>query len=214
MDSIRECSMTDCAKPHRGRGYCNAHLLKLQKTGSPFGRPRIVHTECGLDGCHLPYLAKGMCRPHYDREWSRKTGGRVSRPPVCLREECALDARAGRGLCHKHYAIEVRREKNPGRRETRKGSALDRITPELTVGICWEWGGSRNNNGYGTITVDKTRWYVHRLMWTALVGPIPKGMVLDHLCRNPICCNTDHLEVVTQKENMRRSRNDVRGRYA
>lgn len=42
---------------------------------------------------------------------------------------------------------------------------------------------------------------VHRAMWILKHGPINDGRVLDHLCLNPSCCNTDHLELVTFGEN-------------
>lgn len=45
---------------------------------------------------------------------------------------------------------------------------------------------------------------LHREMYIALVGEIPEGLVLDHLCRNRSCINPDHLEPVTDGENIRR----------
>lgn len=44
----------------------------------------------------------------------------------------------------------------------------------------------------------------HRVAYEMLVGKIPEGMLLDHLCRNPSCCNPDHLEPVTPQENLLR----------
>lgn len=51
-------------------------------------------------------------------------------------------------------------------------------------------------------------------LWTALVGPIPSGLQLDHLCRTRHCVNPDHLEPVSQQENNRRgeSRSSIRAR--
>ncbi|WP_369010576.1 HNH endonuclease signature motif containing protein, partial [Bacillus cereus] len=45
----------------------------------------------------------------------------------------------------------------------------------------------------------------HRYVYENLSGPIPEGMELDHLCRNPPCVNPDHLDPVTHEENMRRA---------
>lgn len=76
----------------------------------------------------------------------------------------------------------------------------DRI--DFTESGCWEWTGPTNNHGYGRTGNAE---YVHRVVWRETVGPIPEGLELDHLCRNPACCNPDHLEPVTHAENMRRS---------
>lgn len=74
---------------------------------------------------------------------------------------------------------------------------------------CWEWTGAINERGYGrtTWTEDgiQRRVYVHRLVWLVERGPIADGLELDHLCRNKICCNPDHLEPVISAENVRRA---------
>lgn len=60
-------------------------------------------------------------------------------------------------------------------------------------------------NGYGQIGVAGTVYAAHRYAYQELVGPIPDGLDLDHLCRNRACTNPDHLEPVTRKENINRS---------
>lgn len=69
---------------------------------------------------------------------------------------------------------------------------------------CWEWQRSKNPKGYGNLTIDGERWPAHRWYYTQHVGPIPEGMQLDHLCRNPSCVNPDHLEPVTHAQNLHR----------
>ncbi len=66
---------------------------------------------------------------------------------------------------------------------------------------CWDWGGTVREDGYGKY--HKT--YSHRLVYVALIGPIPDGLELDHLCRNRRCCNPLHLEAVTRRVNILRS---------
>ena len=82
-------------------------------------------------------------------------------------------------------------------------------------GDCWEWTGSQGR-GYARFAfkVDGfTRAVtVHRAVWEQLVGPIPDGMQLDHLCRVRHCVKPDHIEVVTPRENLVRSYATLAGR--
>lgn len=71
---------------------------------------------------------------------------------------------------------------------------------------CWNWTGAMLASGYGSLRVDNHAHVVHRFAWELLRGPIPDGLQVDHLCRNRRCCNPDHLEPVTQQENLRRAR--------
>lgn len=70
---------------------------------------------------------------------------------------------------------------------------------------CWEWQGAKMGNGYGQIGVGGKHWAAHRYAYVELIGPIPDGLDLDHLCRNRACCNPKHLEPVTRQENINRS---------
>lgn len=69
---------------------------------------------------------------------------------------------------------------------------------------CWIWPRGKNAEGYGTLHRDGRSLMAHRASFEAFWGPIPEGMTLDHLCRNPSCVRPDHLEAVSERENILR----------
>ena len=69
---------------------------------------------------------------------------------------------------------------------------------------CWIWVGGRMSAGYGTFTSFGRNILPHRYSYKLFKGDIPEGKQIDHLCRNTICVNPNHLEAVTQKENLLR----------
>jgi len=73
------------------------------------------------------------------------------------------------------------------------------------MGRCWQWVGSRTNNGYGQIWDGGRLVLAHRLAYETLVGPIPDGLECDHLCRNRPCVRPSHIEPVTHSANLKRS---------
>jgi hypothetical protein len=79
----------------------------------------------------------------------------------------------------------------------------EKWVPEPNTG-CWLWMAYVNPAGYGRASRTGTRSMApaHRVAWEIYRGPIPEGMVLDHICRERSCVNPDHLRVVTQRENL------------
>lgn len=71
---------------------------------------------------------------------------------------------------------------------------------------CWKWTGHvAPSTGYGYASVGRVyHGPAHRLSFELFVGPIPKGLQLDHLCRQRDCVNPKHLEPVTSAENVLR----------
>lgn len=75
--------------------------------------------------------------------------------------------------------------------------------PEL--GICWVWTGA-TARGYGKLNTKATGHVpVFRWLWEQEHGPVPDGLLLDHLCRVSACIRPAHLEPVTPAENSRRA---------
>lgn len=82
---------------------------------------------------------------------------------------------------------------------------LDRFAEKiaLTDSGCIEWIASTNGAGYGTLSINRHggKILAHRFSYEHHKGPIPDGLHIDHLCRNTLCVNPDHLEAVTQRVN-------------
>jgi len=81
----------------------------------------------------------------------------------------------------------------------------DKVMPCPTTG-CWLWTASMGQRGYGRFRLSAERRSVnaHKVAYDALVGAVPEGLELDHLCRVKSCCNPDHLEPVTHLVNVLR----------
>lgn len=136
---------------------------------------------CSIEGCEHPHKARGWCRGHWER-W-RKTGDPEPDIPLRLKP---------RGTLERRFWAKVDKD----------GPLL---RPDL--GACWIWLAYINPNGYAQIGRGGARggnMLGHRLAYELLVGPVPEGLDLDHLCRNRACVNPEHLEPVTRRENLLR----------
>ncbi|MFJ2000282.1 HNH endonuclease signature motif containing protein [Streptomyces chartreusis] len=76
---------------------------------------------------------------------------------------------------------------------------------QKAAGGCWEWQAAKSRNGYGVLVLSRRSLYSHRVSYEIHKGQIPAGLHIDHLCQNKSCCNPDHLEAVTSRENTMRS---------
>lgn len=112
-----------------------------------------------------------------------------------------------RGLCGRHYhrwerhgdplAGGIHRIADPDERFWSKVDIPSRFS-------CWWYEGSCTPIGHGLFRSGGKTIQAHRFSYERLVGPIPDGLVIDHLCRNPPCVNPAHLEPVTQRVNVQR----------
>jgi hypothetical protein len=125
--------------------------------------------------------------------------------PTCEYPGCATP-QALRGYCRRCY------------KRARRAGLVDLLPPQSVedrfwgkveiTGFCWNWTASAPGGygkfGVGTRVTQKT-WSAHRFAYESLVGSIPDGYHLDHLCRNTRCVNPDHLDPVPAQVNNIRS---------
>jgi hypothetical protein len=115
---------------------------------------------------------------------------------------CDKDAIA-RGWCKAHYRRWQQYGDPTGKPDTPSRDTLFWAKVNKTP-TCWLWTGSIIRNGYGNFYVGDATRLAHRFAYELLVGKIPEGLTIDHLCRVRNCVNPDHLEPVTGAENTRR----------
>lgn len=95
----------------------------------------------------------------------------------------------------------------------RRGPTLDRLlflSLPVTETGCWIWLGPVNDDGYGTVKINRRTCSAHRVSYETFIGPIACGMEIDHLCRVRCCINPLHLHPVTHHENVLRG---MAGKY-
>ena len=69
---------------------------------------------------------------------------------------------------------------------------------------CWQMSGWHDRDGYAHFHKSKRQSKAHRISYEFHNGVIPKGLTIDHLCKNKGCVNPEHLEAVTAQENASR----------
>lgn len=79
---------------------------------------------------------------------------------------------------------------------------MKRIFTKFRQGTgCWEWRAAKSSNGYGLVWFKGKTRLAHRVVYELLKGELSEELEIDHLCRNKLCVNPDHLEQVTHKVN-------------
>jgi hypothetical protein len=176
MAAIMEATIK--APPHRSNGRGHGHQEEPLMTPSSVTASPLVVREYragrALCMCGCGRLAT------VPKKTNRTHGEVKGRPRPYLRGHCPRKSRP---------AIDRFLEK------------VDRSSPDG----CWLWTGFIWRSGYGCFwQEDGASTRAHRFAYEHFVGPIPDGLVLDHLCRVRHCVNPDHLEPVTERENILR----------
>lgn len=130
--------------------------------------------------------------------------------PTIVCETCGSTKTRIPGSTESHAKFKDRRFCSQECKHQREGRPLlerlmDKVNQDADNG-CWLWTAAKSN-GYGVIGLGSRSAKnipAHVASYELHVGPVPTGMVLDHLCRTPACVNPDHLEPVTAAENSRR----------
>jgi hypothetical protein len=133
-------------------------------------------STCSVPDCDSSAFARGWCRTHYARWWLY---GRLETLPHLSTEE--------------RFWTKVN-----------KNGPVPAACPHL--GPCWCWTAGLDAYGYGQFkpTGSRQNLKAHRFAYELLVGPIPEGLTIDHLCRIQRCVNPAHMEPTTMTENLRR----------
>lgn len=165
---------------------------------------------CSIDDCDTPAATNSAawCPKHYMR-WYRHgdpmhvTVRRAS--TTCAVDGCEKGGQMARGWCSMHYA-RWRKYGDPLRDVQFRGDDEARFWSKVdkTSG-CWLWTGAVTGSGYGSGSAGGKAVLAHRWAYELMVGPIPEGLEIDHLCRVTLCVNPAHLEPVTHDENVRRA---------
>lgn len=85
-------------------------------------------------------------------------------------------------------------------------AVLQRIFAKLKVkSDCWLWTGTTTSTGYGRISIDDTYVRVHRVVFAAFYGDIPKGFDVHHRCHERLCVNPEHVSLLPRGANVAES---------
>lgn len=110
-----------------------------------------------------------------------------------------------RGWCHAHFEAYRRTGVEPTERYLETDLERFEAKYKILPSGHWIWTGAKNTSiigtQYGEATYEGRVEGAHRVAWRLYRGPIPDGLVIDHVCRKTLCVNPDHLQPVTFKDN-------------
>ena len=223
--NTKTCSVEGCDTKHEAKGFCNKHYLRHRAANTP---PKNTHTcdFCGITFasnykrqrcCGSPECKRARAR-QYTRNYTEEHGRsrRYYWTNTC--GICGIEYQAthkeGKHCpdCKGLAMVEARFPENlPIYKAIRSGSPSDVLTAiqgrcTVTPSGCWEWQGTRNSAGYCTVSTGrvKGRYHelVHRVTYEFATGVKPEGMTVHHKCANTSCCNPEHLQLASHRENI------------
>ena len=171
---------------------------------------------CSIEGCAQPHRARGLCGRHYTA--AHRNQGGFDPVPLAAHGSLARYAKGCRCESCRAASASYARQRRATRPNPRRLVPVPDLTPDekqqiqgrieakvvVTDAGCWEWLGTRSKSGYASISIFGVSRRAHRVLYEIVVGAIPDGLQLDHLCRVRHCVNPVHLEPVTPRENVLR----------
>jgi hypothetical protein len=182
VQATRICSLTDCDRPHFGRGLCQRHLERQRRQNLKNG----AAGRCAIEACEQPVIARDWCEGHY-RRWMEHgdplSGRRSPDPGPCAVVACERP-KQGRGLCIMHY----NRWKRTGDPEG--------LAPPRVVKLCSIEGCDRKHRARGWCQLHHDRWLtsgdplvVHPIGWC------PSGALSPQWAGDAVKYNGMHLRL-------------------
>lgn len=95
--------------------------------------------------------------------------------------------------------------------EKRFWAKVDKDGPLFGDSPCWIWTACKQPNGYGKFGLNYKTKLAHRVAYELLIGAIPEGMTVDHLCFNRACVNPLHMDICPMGVNTGRSPHTLSG---
>lgn len=212
--NTKTCTAPGCDKPYASKSLCATHYQRMYHYGVLEHGPKTkTCAHCGESYTTTAPQQK-YCGPT-----CRGLAGEASRPTWTLTCRLCGTEYQGKLKTGRHcpdcvgVAISMRQspENLPIYNAVRNGTAqdvLDAIRGRCTVtgSGCWEWEGHRASSGYGAVSTGRVKGapqeMTHRVTYEYATGIKPTGVSIHHKCANRACCNPDHLEAATQRDNM------------
>lgn len=212
------CNFDGCLKPVMAKGLCNGH--NAQKTRGnelkPLKNPSVVRI-CDFPDCGRGHFGHGLCLGHYrQKQKGTKLKPLFHREPVkeCRFEGCK-DLVVCKELCGAHYSqFKTHGKLVPTQKQILNSfktwtdhaqyviDLIETKTNEIGCILCI----STNTQGYKGIRFAGQSWTAHRVVTALKLGydsMVPlEGQPVHHICANRACINPDHLELVTESENI------------